>query len=166
MTAYFIKQAVFSWADRFSIKNEAGEDCFIVQGKVWSWGHDLTMTDESGNEVAQIKQKMWSFMPTYEIFSDGRLEAKLTQKLSLVRQKFTVDGLGWQIVGNLLDHEFSVLGMDGETIATISKEWFTWGDSYRVEVNPEARHSLVLALVIAVDAVAADNDSASSILNM
>ncbi|NQD67060.1 hypothetical protein HP456_14180, partial [Bacillus haikouensis] len=41
-------------------------------------------------------------------------------------------------------------------------KWFSWGDSYRVQVLDEEMETIVIALVIAIDCVKADESAASS----
>ena len=34
----YIKQKVFSWADRFTVKDSSGNDRYFVEGELFSWG--------------------------------------------------------------------------------------------------------------------------------
>jgi len=69
-----MKQKLWSLADNFTIKNDAGEDVATVEGKTWSIGDKLTFFDALGNERAFIQQKLFTWGPTYEIYRD-RVEA-------------------------------------------------------------------------------------------
>ena len=66
-----IKQKVFSWRDKFAIKDENGNDRYYAEGEVFSWAKKLHIFDLSGREVAYIEQKVWSWMPKYYIFRNG-----------------------------------------------------------------------------------------------
>ena len=50
----YIKEKVFSWGDKFTVKDAYGEDKYIVEGEVFSWGKKLHVYDRSGREVAFI----------------------------------------------------------------------------------------------------------------
>ena len=39
-----------------------------------------------------------------------------------------------------------------KTVATISKEWFTWGDAYEIDVDDSVEPVLALAVVLVIDA--------------
>jgi uncharacterized protein YxjI len=52
---YLMKQKLFCWGDDFSIKNEAGEDVFFVDGKAFSIGDKLSFQDMQHNELAFIR---------------------------------------------------------------------------------------------------------------
>ena len=52
--------------------------------------------------------------------------------------------------GNLFDHEFTI-SRGGQTVATVSKGWFSMRDTYAVDVAPGQDDVLVLASVLALD---------------
>jgi uncharacterized protein YxjI len=54
------------------------------------------------------------------------------------------------MTGDLLDHEFSIR-RGGQTVATISKQWFSMRDTYAVDVAPGQDDVLILASVLALD---------------
>jgi len=49
----------------------------------------------------------------------------------------------------------------GEVVGQVSKEWFTWGDSYKVQILNEEMESIIIAPVVAIDCVKADQAAAS-----
>jgi uncharacterized protein YxjI len=58
--------------------------------------------------------------------------------------------------GDLFDHEFSIR-RGGQTVATVSKRWFSTRDTYAVDVAPDQDDLLLLASVLALD-LAQDQD--------
>ena len=56
--------------------------------------------------------------------------------------------------------DFQVL-QHGEVIGQVNKEWFSWGDSYKVEVLDEEIERVVIAIVVAIDCVKADEAASS-----
>lgn len=51
---------------------------------------------------------------------------------------------------------------NGEEVGRVSKEWFTWGDSYKVQILKEEMEAILIALVVAIDCVKADQAATSS----
>src|SRR5665647_1198666 len=76
MTLY-MKQKVFSWSDRFTIKDELGSDRYYVEGELFSWGHKLHVYDMDNREVAFIKQELFTLLPRFEVYIDGVLPLRL-----------------------------------------------------------------------------------------
>lgn len=58
---YYIKQKVFSWKDKFIVKDEQNQEAYSVEGEFLSWGKKLHVKDRNGKEVLYIKQNLWNF---------------------------------------------------------------------------------------------------------
>ena len=153
---YVLKQKFWSWGDDFTIKNAAGEDVFFVDGKAFSWGDKLSFQDMSGNELAFIRQKLLSWGPTYEIEVHNRLVAVVKKKLfTFLRCKFTVDVPGpddLEAQGDFLDHEYT-FERSGRSVASVSKRWFSWTDTYGVDIADGDDAVLILASAVVIDMV-------------
>src|SRR4051812_46130563 len=153
-----MKQKLLSWGNDFTIKDEAGHDRFFVDGKALSFGDKLSFQDMSGNELAFVRQKLLAWGPTYEIERGGRLVAVVKQKLwTLLRNRFAVDvdadgpsPNDLEVDGNFWDHEYTV-HRQGQPVATVSKRYFSWTDTYGVDVAPGEDDVLILACTVVVD---------------
>ncbi len=147
----YLKQKFFSWNDRFFIYDEEGNERYAVEGELFSWGKKLHVFDQNGNEVSFIQQKVWSFLPKYLIYRNGDEVAQVIKEFTFFRQEYTAEGLGWSVRGNFWEHEYEIFNRDA-TIATVSKEWFTFGDAYRIWISPEADEISALSIVLVIDA--------------
>jgi uncharacterized protein YxjI len=151
---YLMKQALFAFGDDFYIKDENGRDVFFVDGKAFSFGKQLSFQDLNGNELVYIKQRLLSWGPTYEIYVDGELNAVVSKQLfTFFKCKFTVDVPGpddMEAEGDFLDHEY-VFTRDGSEVAAVSKQWFSWSDSYGVDVADGENDILILASTVVID---------------
>ena len=156
-----MKEKLFSWGDDFVIKDEGGNDVFFVDGKAFSFGDKLSFQDMHGTELAFISQKLFSWGPTYEIYRNGNLQATVKKKLfTLFRCVFTVDVPGPNdpfAEGDFFDHEYT-FSRNGQTIATVSKKWFSWSDTYGVEVAPDEDDVLLLASTVVIDMTCHEED--------
>ena len=156
----YIKEKVFSWGDKFTVKDERGYDKYVVEGEVFTWGKKLHIYDMTGREVAFIKQEVWSFLPRYYVFCGGQQVAEIKKEFTFLFPKYSIEGLGWEIDGSFLAHEYEIT-QRGRSIVTISKEWMTWGDSYELNIANPADEILALAVVITIDCVMESNSGAS-----
>jgi uncharacterized protein YxjI len=155
---YQMKQKLFAFGDDFTIKDDAGNDRFFVDGRAFSIGDKLSFQDMAGNELAFIRQKLLAWGPTYEIYRGGQLFAVIKQKIwTLFRNHFSVDvnadgpGPGdLEAQGDFLDHEYT-LTRDGQPVASISKRWFAFTDTYGVDIAPGEDDVLILACTVVVD---------------
>ena len=155
----YIKQKVFSWPDRFTVKDGDGRDRYSVEGELFSWGKKLHVYDRSGKEAAFIQQKTFRFMPTYSVYVNGLQAAEIVKEFSFLSSRYSIEGPGWDVRGSIMGHEYEITQAD-RTIVTIHKEWMTWGDCYELDVAAPQDELIALAVVLAIDCViAASNNS-------
>ena len=149
----YIREKVFSWGDQFTVKDESGNDKYIVRGEVFTWGKKLHVYDQSGNEVVFIKEEVLSWVPKYHVFCGDRQVAEIRKEFTLFFPKYSIAGLGWEINGRFLAHDYEIT-KSGKTVARICKEWMTWGDSYEMDIADPADELVALAVVLTIDCVA------------
>lgn len=148
----YIKEKVFTWGDQFTVKDERGNDKYVVEGEVFSWGKKLHVYDMTGREVAAIRQDVWSFLPRYYVFCGDRQVAEIKKEFTFFFPKYRIDGLGWEIDGSFMAHEYEIT-QSGRTIVSIRKEWMTWGDSYELNITNPSDEIVALAVVLTIDCV-------------
>lgn len=163
---YEIKQKIFSFGDNFTIKNQHDEDQYIVEGKVFSIGDKLKIKDLEGNELLYIEQEIFRFLPEYNIYRGETHLANVKKEFAFFRHEFTIDSeVGdYTLEGDFFGHDFQLL-RDGEVIANINKEWFSFSDTYIAEIDDKVDQAFTLALVIVVDQVIHDNKNKGNAMN-
>jgi len=155
---YIIRQKVWSFTDRFSIKDEYENDRFFVESKFLTVGNKLHLEDAYGNQLFYIEQKLFKLLPVYEIYSGDKLFAVLKRKFSFLKPKVEIDqnGISYLISGNALAHEFSITR--GNTlVASISKKWASFSDVYSVDITTGENDAFIIALVICIDQIMYDH---------
>ena len=157
----YMKQKVFSWGDKFTIKDEYGADKYYVEGQVFSLGKKLHVYDLVGNEVAYIEQQIFTFLPRFYVYVNGTQVAEIVKEFSFFTPRYSVEGLGWEIEGSFMAHDY-VITKNGNEIVSISKEWMTWGDSYQIDIREKEDEIIALAVVLAIDCVMAASSAAAS----
>jgi uncharacterized protein YxjI len=157
---YVMRQKLLSLADNFTIKNEQEQDVFLVKGKLFSFGDKLSFQDLAGNELVFIDQRLLNWSPTYELWRQAELLAVVKRELfSFIHHRFTVDVPGpndLEAEGDFLDHEYTIT-RGGSVVATVSKRWFSWADTYGIEVADGQDDVLLLATAVVVDMVCHDD---------
>ncbi len=153
---YVMKQKLFAWGDDFTIKTEDGAEAFFVDGKAFSLGEKLSFQDMAGKELAFIRQKLLAWGPTYEIHREGQLAAVVKKQLfTLFHCRFTVDVPGpddLEAQGSFLDREYTFTRA-GQPVATVSKKWFSWADTYGVDIAAGQDEVLILASTVVIDMI-------------
>lgn len=147
----YMKQQVFSWGDKFWIYDQQGNGKYYVEGEVFSFGKKLHMYDANGQEIAYIQQKLLTFLPKYEIYTPEGLVGEVVKDFTFFHQRYEVNGPGWVVEGDFFDHEYQIMDGNG-VIAAVSKEWFTFGDAYEIQVANHVKESFLVAIVLVIDA--------------
>jgi uncharacterized protein YxjI len=154
---YVLRQKLLSFGDDFTIKNEAGDAVYQVDGRAFTLLREkLSFEDTDGRELAFIRERLIALTPSYEILRDGDVVAVVKKDLiNVFRCGFTVDVPGpddLEAQGSLLDHEYTFT-RGSRTVATVSKRWFAFTDTYGVEVADGEDPVLILSSAVVIDMV-------------
>jgi len=151
---YLMKQKLFCFGDDFTIQTADGQPAFFVDGKAFSLGDQLSFEDLQHHQLAYIRQKLLSWGPTYEIHRNGVVAAVVKKHLlTVLHCRFTVDVPGpddLEAEGNLTDHEY-VFRRGSRIVATVSKRWFAFADTYGVDITDGEDDVLLLASTVVID---------------
>ena len=145
-----IEQRIFSWKDRFTVRDDAGDARYYVEGELFSWGKKLHVCDTNGREVAYIEQEVLRFRPRYKVYAEGVLIGEVVKEFSFFFPRYTVEGAGWEVEGDFFAHDYTAYHHD-RPIVHVEKEWLTWGDCYALHISNPADEIRALALVLAID---------------
>ena len=153
----YIRQKVFSLVDKFTVKDASGNDIYLVAGEFLSWGKKLHVKDAYNNEVAFIQQKIISLRPKFLVFVNGLQIAEIVKEFTLFRPNYRIRGLRWEIKGNLFAYDYQIT-QDGTPIASIHKQWMSWGDCYELSIANQQDEIIALSVVLAIDCVMDQKD--------
>ncbi|WP_068674247.1 LURP-one-related/scramblase family protein [Oceanobacillus sp. Castelsardo] len=162
MKHLYIKQKVFSLSEKFTVKDQEEEDVYYVEGSFLKIPKTFSILNTATEEVALIAKKAFSFLPKFLVEVNGREVLTIKKEFSFFKARYTIDAAGVEVHGNWWDMDFQVL-RHGEVVGKVSKEWFTWGDSYKVQILNEEMEVTIMALVIAIDCVKADQAATTSV---
>ncbi|WP_042148069.1 LURP-one-related/scramblase family protein [Paucisalibacillus sp. EB02] len=161
MKQLYIKQKVFSLSEKFTVKDQTENDVYFVEGSFLKVPKTFSIMNTTREEVAFITKKVFSFLPKFLVEVNGQEVLTIKKEFSFLKARYTIDAVGIEVQGNWWDMDFQVL-QHGEVVGKVSKEWFTWGDSYKVQVFDEAMETIVIAVVVAIDCVKDDEANAAT----
>ncbi len=145
------KQRAFSWFDSYDIYDENGTPLFTVEGQP-SWGHCLHVLDREGRHIGTVKQKVMSFMPTFELYAYNDYLGRMIQEFSFLRPRYTFDGSDWEVEGNFMAWDYTIVSRSQGPVAVICKEPLRSTDTYVIDVAEESNALCALLVVLAIDA--------------
>jgi uncharacterized protein YxjI len=161
-TRYKIRQILISIGDDFWIENAAGKKAYKVDGKVFRIRKTLVFEDVNGKTLCTIKERLLAIRDTMTIVGPDGDQLAVIKKalLTPLRDRWSVnvkDGPDLMVQGNIFDYEYDIK-QGWSKVAEISKKWFRLTDTYGVEIEAGQNDILILAVAIAIDMMAHDED--------
>ena len=151
MKLYF-KQKFFTLKERSYIYDVHGNVMFTAAAEMFSIGRKVHIYDSSDNEVAFVQQRLMRMLPRFSVYIGGRYIADIVKEIAVLKQRYNVEGLNWQVNGDLFAHNYSI-SAGGQYIASIHKRWISWTDSFEIDIANGQDTVMVLAVIIAIDCV-------------
>ena len=159
MHTLYMKQKVFSLRGRFSIQDQQEQDIYLVEGSFMKLPKTFSISTVEGEEVAVITKKMLSLLPKFFIEVDGET-LTIEKSFTFFKDRYTIDTADLEIDGDWWDMDFEIK-RHGEVVGSVEKKWFTFGDSYEIQVFDPDIEKILIALVVAIDCVKEDEESSS-----
>ncbi|MEI5990963.1 LURP-one-related/scramblase family protein [Enterococcus crotali] len=161
MSKLYIKQKVFSLGGHFTVKDEMEQDKYFVEGSFLSIPKVFTIKDLNGNTIGTITKKVFSLLPKFFVAVDGKEQLTIEKKFTFLKARYLIESEDLEIQGDWWDKHFQIT-QQGKIVATINEKWFTWGDTFEVEIHDESLEHTIISLVIAIDFVKQEESASSS----
>jgi uncharacterized protein YxjI len=164
-TRYKIRQNLISIGDDFWIENAEGRKIFKVDGKVLRIRKTLVFEDAKGKKLAQIQERLLAIKDTMVVEDAHGKDLAIIKKalIAPLRDRWSVNvkgGPDLNVQGDILDHEYAIK-QGRQKVAEVSKKWFRLTDTYGVEIDDGQNDILILAIAVAIDMMAHDEDQKS-----
>lgn len=153
---YQVRQRLLSLTSRYDIADEAGAPILEAVAKAISFHIDIAIRALDGREFVRVRQKLLSLRPRFDVTRDARPLATVVRRLTF-RPRYSIDlaaGGTLDVHGSFWEHRYQFTQGD-EVVAVVSRDMWAIRDAYGVEVLRPDLDAVVLAAVIAIDALRA-----------
>ena len=126
--------------------------------------HDKTeIYDANGRHIAHMQRKIFTLHERHFITMDNGTAFELSNELfHLIKDITNIEGLGWQLQGNILGLNFELYDQFGGIIAVISQKLISLHNKYCVDIYRPEHEETVIAIVITLQHMIADRNAAAS----
>ncbi|MBQ1505088.1 MAG: hypothetical protein IIZ49_06785, partial [Oscillospiraceae bacterium] len=126
--------------------------------------HDKTdITTAAGAQVAHIERKFFSLHQRHFVTMADGFQFELSNELFHIYKDITnIEGLGWQLRGNIWGLNFELYDRDGSIIAVIGQKFFSLHDKYCVDIYKPELEPIVVAILITLQHMIRDRQAAAS----
>ena len=145
----FTTTKVFTLHHHIDITNNREEVVYEANTKFPSIHDKTDITDAEGRHVAHVERKLLSLHARHFVtMADGKRFEISNELFHLVKDITNIEGLGWQIRGNIAGLNFELYDEHQEIIAVIGQKMFSIHDKYCIDIyRPEYQDTIVTILV-------------------
>ena len=126
--------------------------------------HDKTdITKAGGEHVAHIERKFLTLHERHFITMANGTKFELSNEIfHIIKDITNIEGLGWQLRGNVLGLNFELYDSNGEIIAVISQKMISIHDKWCVDIYKKEHTDIIVAILISLQHMVKDRESRSS----
>ena len=159
------KRSLFTSAKFFSIHHhiditDANENVvYRAKSKAISIHDKTDIVDAAGKPVSHIEKKVFTIHEKHMVtMADGTSFELSTELLHLVKDVINIEGLGWQIHGNIAELNFELYDTDGSIIALISQKMFSLHDKYCIDIYKTEDEAIVITILVTLQHIIRDRE--------
>ena len=159
----FTSTKVLSLKHRIEITDDSENVRYRTQSKVVSL-HDRTeIYDANDRLVAKMWKKFLSLHERHFVQMADGTEFQLSNELwHIVKDVTNIEGLGWQLRGNIAGLNFELYDAAGNVIAVIGQKMFSLHDKYCVDIYQPDKEAIVVVILITLQHMMKDRAAAAS----
>ena len=119
--------------------------------------------DSEGHVIAHIERKVFSLHERRFItMADGTAFELSNELFHLIKDISNIEGLGWQLRGNILGLNFELYDEKGQIVAVISQKLVSLHDKYCVDIYREEDEDIVVAILVSLQHMIRDRQNAAA----
>ena len=159
----------------------------FTSSKVLTLHHDIEITDDAGNVVYRAKSEFPSIRDKTDLFTaDGKHVSHIERKLLSLHEKHfismadgtefelsnelfhlikditNIEGLGWQLRGNILGLNFELYDEHDRIIAVIAQKMLSLHDKFCIDIYRPEYQDTVVTILITLQHMIRDREASSS----
>jgi len=163
------KRSLFTSTKMLSLKHKIditdADDNVIYhsESKVISLHDKTDITDASGSQVAHIEKKVFTLHERHMVeMADGTSFELSNELFHLVKDITNIEGLGWQLRGNIIGLNFELYDKDESLIALTSQKMISLHDKYCIDIYKPEYEKEVVAIVVTLQHIISDREAAAA----
>lgn len=125
---------------------------YYTQSSVFALTGKTDIMDAGGNIVAHLEKRPISLHEKHFItMADGRSFTLSNEIFHIIKDITNIEGLGWQLQGNIIGLTFNLLDEHGRPVARVEKQAISVHDKYSIGIYQPDQEETVVAIVIQLE---------------
>ena len=159
----FTSSKVISLHHRIEITDERENVVYRAETKFPSLHDKTEIYDAAGNHVAHMERKLLTLHQRHYVTMDSGIAFELSTELfHLIKDITNIEGLGWQLRGNIVGLNFELYDQNGSVIAVIDQKMLSIHDKYCIDIYQPELEPIVIAIRVTLQHMMKDRAAAAS----
>ena len=126
--------------------------------------HDKTdITDAQGAQVAHIERKLFSLHERHFVTMANGMQFEISNELFHLYKDITnIEGVGWQLRGNIIGLNFELYDEQEQIIAVIGQKMLSIHDKYCIDIYRPEYEAIIVAILVTLQHMIKDRENSSS----
>ena len=160
----FTTSKVLTLHKHIDITDEQGHVVYESNTKFPSLHDKTDITTAHGEQVAHIERKIFTLHERHFVtMADGKSFQLSNEFFHLIKDITNMEGLGWQLRGNIAGMNFELYDEHEEIIAVISQKLISLHDKYCIDIYRPEYEREVVAILITLQHMIKDREASSSV---
>ena len=156
----FTTTKVFSLHHHIDITDGNENVLYQADSKFFSLHDKTDVRRATGEQVAHIERKLLTLHERHFVSMADGSEFQLSNELfHFISDITNIEGLGWQLKGNILGLNFELYDAGGAVIAVIGQKMFSIHDKYCIDIYREEYEEKVIAILVTLQHMIRDREA-------
>ncbi len=158
----FTSTSVFTLHHHIDITDAHDTVMYQSESKFFSIHDKTDLVKATGEHVAHIERKVFTLHARhYVTMADGTKFELSREFWHIIKDITNIEGLGWQLRGNILGLNFELLDADGSIIAVVSQKMLSIHDKYCIDIYRKEYEEIVVAILVTLQHMIRDRAASS-----
>lgn len=163
----FTSAKIITFQKQIDITDEEGRIAYQSKSRFLSIRNKTDIVRGDGKRIAHMERKIISFHETHFVTmeSDGSRFTMSSELLHLIKEVINIDGLGWQLRGNITELNFEIYDERGQVVAVIGQKMFSIHNKFCIDIYQPDKEDKAVAILITLQHILRDRRDNESIVS-
>ncbi len=154
---------VFTLHHHIDITDDSGKIIYQANTKFPSIHDKTDIITADGKHVAHIERKFFTLHHRHFITMANGMDFELSNEFfHIIKDITNLEGLGWQLRGNILGLNFELYDSTERIIAVIGQKMLSLHDKYCIDIYQQDKEEIVIAILVTLQHMIRDKQNSSS----
>ena len=160
----FTTTKVFTLHHHIDITDEQGHIVYQADTKFPSLHDKTDIRDAEGRHVAHIERKLLTLHERhYVTMADGKRFEMFNELFHLVKDITNIEGLDWQLRGNIAGLNLELYDGQDRVIAVIGQKMFSLHDKYCIDLYQPELRDITIAILVTLQHMIKDRAASAAV---